>query len=187
MGFDTSKSRKGSKKNFYYFASWVLESRGFNSDVLRDNPRLKDLAESSRILRDTYPEECKTITNIQDPASSDKSLQWLLGQVKKGPGSGKSVTTAIFDTQLNLGRNIFRGVEGFSGVGPAGRNDSPASTKPAVQVSDCLAIVDRGLTPVVLRPRDDGMYALVGSCHVGNISPFLTTRPFPEFVPLRIQ
>jgi hypothetical protein len=138
-------------------------------------------------LREAYPEERKTDANIQDLVSSDKSLQWLLDQVKKGPGSGKSVTTALFDTQLNLGRKIFRGVEGFSGVGSAGRNDNSAVTKSAVRIGDCLALVDRGLTPVVLRPRDDGMYTLVGLCHVGNIAPFLAIRPFPDFVPLRIR
>jgi hypothetical protein len=172
---------------FYYFASWVLESRGLSSDIVRENPRLNNLAESSRIFREAYPEECKTDMNIQDLTSSDKSPQWLFDQVEKGPGSEKSVTASLFDPQLNLGRNIFRGVEGFSGVGPAGRNDNPADTKPAVQVGDCLAIVDRGLTPVVLRPRDDGMYTLVGLSHVGNIAPFLAIRPFLEFVPLRIR
>jgi hypothetical protein len=49
---------------FYYFASWVLESRGFGSDVFRHNPKLKDLAESCRTLREAYPEECKTDMNI---------------------------------------------------------------------------------------------------------------------------
>jgi hypothetical protein len=65
---------------------------------------------------EAYPEGCKTDLNIQDLVSSDKSLQWLFDQVEEGLGSGRSATTALFDTQLSLGRNVFRGIEGFSRV-----------------------------------------------------------------------
>jgi hypothetical protein len=110
------QNHEGDQEFFYYFASWVLESRGLSSDIFRENPRLIGLAESSRIFREAYPEDCKTDLNIQDLVSSDKSLQWLFDQVEEGPGSGRSATTALFDTQLSLGRNVFRGIEGFSRV-----------------------------------------------------------------------
>jgi hypothetical protein len=78
---------------------------------------------------------------------------------------------ALFDTHAGIGRNIFRSQRGWAGVGPVGWNR--AGSPPAVQVGDFLALVCTVSTPMVLRPRADGAYTVVGSAHVGNLSEVL--------------
>jgi hypothetical protein len=65
-----------------------------------------------------------------------------------------------------IARNIFTCTSGYFGIGPAGRNGIKAC---AIQRGDCVAIVPGVQTPMILRPRKDWLYPLVGKAYVAGI------------------
>ncbi|CZR65940.1 uncharacterized protein PAC_15840 [Phialocephala subalpina] len=66
------------------------------------------------------------------------------------------------------GRNLFRSTTGFIGVGPRGDNGADIIDS-AVQKGDKIAIIARTNCPMILRPRDDGCYSVVGVAYVSGL------------------
>jgi hypothetical protein len=87
------------------------------------------------------------------------------------------------------GGNLFRGVKGFIGIGPAGKNEAAEISSPAVQVGDYIAFIARTHQFVILRPEADRFYTLVGTAYIGNITQeyFADGAHLSEVVELRIR
>jgi len=91
--------------------------------------------------------------------------------------------------EYEYGRSLFKTSRGFYGVGPRGKNNGEQGSRPQVQVGDRIALVATANTPVILRPRDDDCYALVGAAYVGCLQDAtgIWEENVPDLEPIRIR
>lgn len=172
-------------------SSWTLADLGITPATVAQNPGLRSLAHTYSALEHIYPTEVACNMQVQDLVSQDPVLKWMLDQIASGHGTDfKSIVEFdLYDTKLALGRNLFHSRKGFIGIGPAGRNDRTECVATAVQVGDVVAVVAKAVTPVILRPCEEGVYTLVGSAHIGNLleTPCFEGGAIPEPVPFCIR
>lgn len=180
---------------FYGLISkWMLLGLGIDASTVEQNQKLEDLAEVHPKLREAYPEEIESGKAIQDVVKEDHALKWMLEQtsteVDNGSAYEKVLRYELFDNGLEVGRNFFLCKLGYCGVGPAGKCGAEGM-QAAVQPGDVLALVYTSAVPIILRIQDDGIYTVVGSCHVGNLdkiqTPVFKNGKIPEPVELNIR
>ncbi|KAI6710313.1 hypothetical protein JHW43_007165 [Diplocarpon mali] len=152
---------------FCLLSSWLLSRSGISpggmanrqtSETLAHLPNANEIPNKASLKSASFNE-------------NGEVLMWAFEQTKKGNGADYEAKLAfeLYSTEIGVGRNIFRGKKGFRGVGPVGRNNPSENAPLPVQVGDSLALVCTVSTPMILRQREDGLYMVVGSAHVGNL------------------
>lgn len=175
---------------FGLLSSWLIEAFGSTPAVPKQNSKVGKLAKMKNMLGKWLSHESKKDKITMDLVRKNSVLQWSSEQHSSVEDQERCyflLTFHLFSREPALGVNMFKGTKGFAGIGPAGRNTSPANL-PAVQVGDHIALFPTAGNPMIIRDRGDGSYTLIGTAHVGNILeiPWCEGET-AELVPLRIR
>jgi hypothetical protein len=170
---------------------WQLEKLGLSPDVLAKNPTLAELSKKHPQLQLKYPSQTADGMTVQELYSSDlKISSYFFNASKRESGvPDDEYRFCNYHHPVSLGRNLFIGSQGYIGVGPAGYIHTNSPQIPAVQVGDFIAIIAKAYTPLILRPRNDSSYAIVGVAYIGSFfdTPFFDRIDNLDFLPFKIR
>lgn len=96
------------------------------------------------------------------------------------------VRQTLLEPDHGMGRPIFETRQGFFGIGPGGPNDSSSTSS---LEGDLVALIATAQAPLILRPRNDGSYMLIGTTSLGCIEQTACFKNgnVPILEPLRVM
>jgi hypothetical protein len=180
------------QQSFYScISAWQLKRLGLTDEVLDRNPKLSTLGQEHQLIKSKYVAQVSLDLTVAELCGGDQILDWTLKNHAIGGGEAfeKRMQNNLFYSKAPVGQNLFTGTKGYFGVGPVGSAKVRSSKhKDAVRPRDCIAIISKAVSPIILRPEGEGEYTIVGPAYIGSLldDPQFKPENLPKSGPISI-